>query len=105
MHLCRAHMTHAEHLQKETREISKMTGTALPPAMTAGDSISNSELQMLAFIEDLLHFGEPLLKQDSQERQAAFSADDRRRFSVARSEYEHYYNKGSEDNLHVETVT
>lgn len=96
VHLCRAHMTHAEHLQKETREISKMTGAALPPAMAAGDSLSNSELQMLAFVEDLLHFGEPLLKQDSRERQAAFSEDDRRRFTIARTEYDHYYGRSSE---------
>ena len=95
VHVCRTHLTHSEHLMRETREISKMTGVAVPPAMEAGDALSNSELQMLAFIEDLLHFGEPLLKQDSQTHQGTFSDDDRRRFNTARAEYDHYYWKGN----------
>ncbi len=96
IHLSLAHQEHAEHLAREAKEIARLTGTAVPAAVAAGNALSNSELQMLAFIEDLLQFGEPLLTADLKQRRSAFNDDDRRRFGLARAEYDRFYWRGDE---------
>ena len=95
VHLSLAHQRHSDYLVREAQELSRLTG-APPPAGGTGDAFSNSELQMLAFVEDLLQFGEPLLRHDSVERQKHFSDDDRRRFALARAEYDRHYWMGDQ---------
>lgn len=56
------------------------------------DSIfSTSEMGILGCVEELLKFGESILRQDTEERLARFTDDDRRRYGVAESEFRVYY--------------
>lgn len=96
VHLSLAHQARARCSACEAKEISRLTGVAMPPAVASGDALSNSEIQMLAFVEDLLHFGEPLLAADLKQRRSTFTDDDRRRFALARAEYDRVYWRGDE---------
>ena len=83
---------HESNLTRQTDELARLTGGSLAESLTPiGAKFSSSEKNLLDCLADLLTFGETLLQQDSAQRLQQFSADDRRRYELARSEYDAYY--------------
>ena len=85
-------VTHEINLSHEASEFSRLLGPkAIAEFQTAGDVFSHSEMGILHCIDGLLRFGEPLLARDTEERTAVFTDDDRRRYALARREYQTHY--------------
>ena len=87
-------LEHEMRLVREKTEFSRMLNEqVLSQLQTANDVFSNSEMNILDCIDEMLKFGEPILAQDSQERLKAFSDDDRRRYETAVAEYRRVHEK------------
>src|SRR6056297_1203456 len=78
--LVRHEMTIAEESEKFASMLNEYVVAQLE---TANDLFSDSEMNILDCIEDLLKFGEPILQQDAEERLKSFSQDDKRRYDLA----------------------
>ncbi len=89
---------HEMTLVRESEEFSRMLNEyVVNQLQTANSVFSDSEMNILDCIEDLLKFGEPILIQDSQERLKKFTDDDKRRYDTAVAEYRTYYRKQNRD--------
>jgi len=85
---------HEMTLVRESEEFSRMLNEYVVNQLrTANNVFSDSEMNILDCIEDLLKFGEPILSQDTQARLQRFSDDDKRRYELALKEYRAHYDK------------
>lgn len=83
---------HEMTLVRESAEFSKMLNQyVVTQLQTANNVFSDSEMNILDCIEDLLKFGEPILARDTQERLAIFNDEDKRRYELALTEYRAHY--------------
>jgi len=73
----------------ELRSSSEHSAAAALPQFKP--EFSDAEKNQLDCLLGLLTFGEPLVQRDSAQRLQHFSTDDRRRYELARSEYQTYY--------------
>ena len=90
---------HEMTIAKESEQFSEMLNEYVVAQLeTANDLFSDSEMNILDCIEDLLKFGEPILQQDAEQRLKSFSEDDKRRYDLALNEYRSYYRKMAEEN-------
>ena len=91
-------VSHELTLLRETAEFSRLLGDVMTAQFqSAGEVFSNSEMNILECIGDLLSFGEQLLSQDTAVRTEQFSADDRARYETAMREYTGFYREPSPD--------
>jgi len=88
--LVRHEMTIAEESEKFSTMLNEYVVAQLE---TANDLFSDSEMNILDCIEDLLKFGEPILQQDAEKRLKSFGEDDKRRYDMALKEYRAYYDQ------------
>jgi hypothetical protein len=85
-------VNHELMLARESRALSRLLGEkTIAELQTASDLFSTSERNILESIGDLLKFGAPILARDTRERLDSFSADDRRRYEVAKTEFHTFY--------------
>ena len=85
---------HEMTIVRESEEFSRMLNEYIVNQLqTANNVFSDSEMNILDCIEDLLKFGEPILRQDTEERHKQFSEDDKRRYDLALAEYREHYEK------------
>lgn len=83
---------HEMTIAQESEEFAEMLNEYVVAQLeTANDLFSDSEMNILDCIEDLLKFGEPILQQDAEERVKSFSQDDKRRYDLALNAYRDYY--------------
>lgn len=83
---------HEMTIVQESEEFAEMLNEYVVAQLeTANDLFSDSEMNILDCIEDLLKFGEPILQQDAEERVKSFSQDDKRRYDLALNAYRDYY--------------
>ncbi len=71
----------------------------LTQLQNASQVFGNSEMSILGCLEELLKFGQPIIQQDTEERLATFSDDDRRRYEVALHEFQNAYRQREQDTL------
>jgi len=77
---------------REAEVFSKLVGNDLVQELQAtGDVFSQSEMNILDCIEDLLRFGERICEQDTRARKASFTPEDHRRYDDAFEEYRRFY--------------
>ncbi len=88
-------LRHELTLDKETRALSKLVADPSVELHNIDEGFCASEGRLLGCIESLLTFGEPLLQKDAAARLKTFSGDDRRRYDLARKEYDEYFRKGA----------
>jgi hypothetical protein len=89
---------HEMTLVRESEEFSRMLNEYVVSQLrTANNVFSDSEMNILDCIEDLLKFGNPILTQDTQARLEKFSEDDKRRYELALKEYRTYFEKQNRD--------
>ncbi|MFO7820965.1 MAG: hypothetical protein R6V56_02740 [Lentisphaeria bacterium] len=91
--LVRHEMTIAEESEQFAEMLNEYVVAQLE---TANDLFSDSEMNILDCIEDLLKFGEPILQQDAESRLKAFREDDKRRYDLALNQYRDYYRQMTE---------
>jgi hypothetical protein len=85
-------VNHELMLARESRELSRLLGEkTISELQTASELFSTSERSILTSIGDLLKFGEPILARDTSVRVESFSADDSRRYKLAKEEFQSYY--------------
>ncbi|MCF7854399.1 MAG: hypothetical protein K9N51_06345 [Candidatus Pacebacteria bacterium] len=83
---------HEMTLVRESEEFSNMLNQyVVTQLQTANNVFSDSEMNILDCIEDLLKFGEPILARDTEERLAHFNEDDKARYNLALKEYRSHY--------------
>lgn len=83
---------HEMTVGRESEEFSRILNEyVVNQLQTTNEVFSDSEMNILDCIEDLLKFGEPILQQDSDERCKNFIKDDKRRYNLAFDEYKQYY--------------
>jgi len=91
---------HEMTVGKEREEFSEMLNEYVVSQLeTANEVFSDSEMNILDCIDDLLKFGEPILGQDSEDRRKSFEKDDKRRYQLAYKEYSKYYKDMHDDAL------
>ena len=84
---------HETRLTEEAPEFSRLLGSRVVEQLqNAGDTFSDSEMNGLDCVQDLLKFGEPILQADSAGRTQLFAEDDdRRRYQLALQEYQRFF--------------
>ncbi|MFW5996672.1 MAG: hypothetical protein ACOCZS_00795 [Verrucomicrobiota bacterium] len=91
---------HEMTVGRESEEFSRILNEYVVSQLeTTNEVFSDSEMNILDCIEDLLKFGDPILQQDSDERRKNFIKDDKRRYDLALDEYKQYY-----QNMHDNAV-
>ncbi|MDD5708561.1 MAG: hypothetical protein PHR35_21795 [Kiritimatiellae bacterium] len=92
MAACLAMVRHELRLDQEAIEFSRMLPPEAAAQLKAADrAFAVSEKNILGSVRQLLGLGERLVEHDSRRRLTRFSADDRRRYAVARREYDDFY--------------
>jgi len=83
---------HEVTLVQEAGTFSEILGEDMVAQFqSTSDVFSNSEMNILDCIDDLLRFGKPIVEQAFTKRVAKFSPDSRRRYYLALAEYKAYY--------------
>lgn len=83
-------ITHEIELTTENGELAAILGDKLDSQLVA---FSAAEKGNVNYIQELFKFGIPFLEQDTKERLAAFSEDDRRRYQIAIDEFKGCYTR------------
>jgi hypothetical protein len=85
---------HEMTLAWESEELAKTLTEYAGAQLRAPDSVfSDSEMNILDCVEDLVVFGEPVMSQATQARMTDMSDDDRRRYTTAFSECRSHYER------------
>jgi len=89
---------HETKIGSESEDFSGMLNQyVITQLQTANDVFSASEMNILDCVEDLIKFGEPLLKNDSKNRLEKLGEDDSRRYNLTLREYSAYYRRFNSD--------
>jgi len=79
-------------LVREAEDFARLLGAErVAQLQSADDVFRDSEANILRSIDGLLSFGEPVLQEDTRQRESAFSEDDRRRYRTALAEFREFY--------------
>ena len=91
---------HEMTVGREREEFAQMLNEYVVSQLeTTNEVFSDSEMNILDCIDDLLKFGDPILQQDSEKRRENFVKDDKRRYQLAYDEYCKYYKNMNDEAL------